>query len=278
MILRGLEIIEACNNRQVVTIKKLSGRRDEKMFKKFTCEIKSAVEKSSNIKWEIAVLFSAFVQSGAFMVYFKETAEKYSKYFDEHKGSSIRGNPYAPIGGSYGEINSISLFAWAKDNIGFSKTYVYNLLEVVDEFADFSLVVSDKDGLPCFADYVNAYKIKPEALKYQFWQLVEMLPLTPEEREEILPSWTREEIRAYKKSLKDSKKEEEQSEEPSVEVEEPIVPEKYARFDKFSRLDLMNKIIDLETEYEKLQIEFEKTSKLLSEVYSALPSKRTKDT
>ena len=58
----------------------------------------------------------------------------------------------------------------------------------------------------CFVD-PEKFKLYPKYKDFKWYQLVEMIPLSEEQREKIDPSWSRQRIRDYKKSLKPPKEE-----------------------------------------------------------------------
>ena len=73
-------------------------------------------------------------------------------------------------------------FSVCEDEVGLDKSQVSRLMNVVDEFC------CDK-------------KLKAEWKDYRWSHLVEMLPLSPEERSKVLPTWTVRQIRDLKKSF-----------------------------------------------------------------------------
>jgi len=83
-----------------------------------------------------------------------------------------------------------------------------------------------------------------------------MLGLTFSQRLQIKPNWTREQIRAYKKSLKDKTKiqpaEQEEIEEDS-EIETEELPATYKRFEKWTKAQLIDRICELEEEIKELK-------------------------
>lgn len=58
----------------------------------------------------------------------------------------------------------------------------------------------------CFVDS-ETFELYPKYKDFKWYQLVEMIPLSEEQRERIDPSWSRQRIRDYKKSLKPPKEE-----------------------------------------------------------------------
>lgn len=121
-------------------------------------------------------------------------------------------------------------FAYCYDEFGLDKTQVSRLMNIVDEFGD---------GLRCF---------KKEWEDFGYSQLCELLPLSADERKPVQPDWTIKRIREYKKSLSDKQT---VSASDAPDAEQP--PEsKYARFEKWTKRDLCDKIFDLEKERELL--------------------------
>ena len=110
-------------------------------------------------------------------------------------------------------------------------------MNIVDEFGD---------GLRCF---------KKKWEKFGYSQLCELLPLSDEERKPVKPDWTIKKIREYKKSLSDKAQDEPKDETP--EAEEPP-KDKYARFEKWTKRELCDKIFDLEAQYDELLRENER--------------------
>ena len=121
-------------------------------------------------------------------------------------------------------------FAYCFDEFGLDKTQVSRLMNIVDEFGD---------GLRCF---------KKKWEKFGYSQLCELLPLSDEERKPVKPDWTVKKIREYKKSLVATSQ---QVEMELPEAEEPP-KDKYARFEKWTKRELCDKIFDLEAQYEEL--------------------------
>ena len=140
-----------------------------------------------------------------------------------------------PIGA--GNCCADFFFAYCFDEFGLDKTQVSRLMNIVDEFGD---------GLRCF---------KKEWEKFGYSQLCELLPLSDEERKPVKPDWTVKKIREYKKSLSD--KPPEATDDQTPEAEEPP-KDKYARFEKWTKRELCDKIFDLEAQYDELLRENER--------------------
>lgn len=135
-----------------------------------------------------------------------------------------------------GNCSAECFFAYCYDEFGLDKTRVSRLMNIVDEFGD---------GLRCF---------KKEWEPYSYSQLCELLPLSDEERKPVQPDWTIKKIREYKKSLVATSQ---QVEMELPEAEEPL-KDKYARFEKWTKRELCDKIFDLEAQYENLLQENER--------------------
>lgn len=133
-----------------------------------------------------------------------------------------------PIGA--GNCCADFFFAYCFDEFGLDKTQVSRFMNIVDEFGD---------GLRCF---------KKKWEKFGYSQLCELLPLSDEERKPVKSDWTIKKIREYKKSLVATSQ---QVEMELPETEEPP-KDKYARFEKWSKRELCDKIFDLEAQYEEL--------------------------
>ena len=139
-----------------------------------------------------------------------------------------------PIGA--GNCCADFFFAYCFDEFGLDKTQVSRLMNIVDEFGD---------GLRCF---------KKKWEKFGYSQLCELLPLSDEKRKPVKPDWTIKKIREYKKSLVATSQ---QGEIELPEAEEPP-KDKYARFEKWTKRELCDKIFDLEAQYDELLRENER--------------------
>ena len=155
------------------------------------------------------------------------TSDSYSITFnrDDFNTSCVLGNCSAEC-----------FFAYCYDEFGLDKTRVSRLMNIVDEFGD---------GLRCF---------KKEWEPYSYSQLCELLPLSDEERKPVQPDWTIKKIREYKKSLVATSQ---QVEMELPQAEEPL-KDKYARFEKWTKRELCDKIFDLEAQYDELLRENER--------------------
>lgn len=144
----------------------------------------------------------------------------------------VRADYKLPIGA--GNCCSAYFFAYCFEKFGMDKSQVSRCMNIVDEFGD---------GLRGF---------KKSWDKFSYSQLAELLPLSDEQRKPVKPTWTVKQIRDYKKTLVATPQEET---EESPQTEEP--PSKYARFDKWTKNELCDKIFELEAEREILLNEIE---------------------
>ena len=217
-------------------------------LQKYEKQISKCLGGASNSQWDIAITIAKFVRSGAWAAFYDETSALYDKWNKDNLGASCSDNPYYPTGGVWWSDNSIYLLTFLKEKFGICRTTLYNYLEVVDEFCTY---VTDSGKEP-------EYQIGAEAKFFQFWQLVEMVSLTYNERKNIQPNWTRAEIRAYKKSLKDKdKKQIQPAELNEVEAEEKPLSEAEQRFAKYSKGDLINHVLELENKVKELSDKLE---------------------
>ena len=149
------------------------------------------------------------------------SSNTYSVTFDREKLN---------VSGLVDNCSAECFFAYCFDEFGLDKTQVSRLMNIVDEFGD---------GLRCF---------KKKWEKFGYSQLCELLPLSDEERKPVKSDWTIKKIREYKKSLVATSQ---QVEMELPESEEPP-KDKYARFEKWTKRELCDKIFDLEAQYEEL--------------------------
>ena len=256
-------ILDQANRGYGYDLRYQKGYGDAKILEMYEGEIKKQLSNSSNARWDLALTIARLVRSGAWTAFHDQTHDLYNKYDKEHPGCKCSSNPYCPIGGNWWSENSIYLLTFLKEKFGLCRTTVYNYLEVVDEFATY---INDKDKEP-------EYRINIEAESYQFWQLIEMTSLTYQERLKIQPNWTREEIRAYKKSLREKKTGKIQPAE-QVEAEEKPMSEAQQRFAKYSKDDLINLVVELEDACAKNKQEVEALLSAPVTVKDVLPLKQ----
>lgn len=180
----------------------------------------------------------------------KDLAEWKTNFFylglhltDLYVSNAYATNPYSigdlrvngwnvPIGA--GNCCSAFFFAYCYEKFGLDKSQVSRYMNIVDEFGD------------------GGRGFKKAWDKFSYSQLCEMLPLSAEERKPIKPNWTIKQIRDYKKTLAVKPQSEGKDETPE---EQP--PTKYARFEKWTKNELCDKIFELEAERETLLSEIE---------------------
>lgn len=213
----------------------LSYNNDKEKLKEFEARIKAKLSESSNARWDIAICIAELARSGCWMAFFENTCLLSKLWESAHPAAKYTENPYHFSGGDAYCCHSLSFFTFLKECFGLGRTTVYSYLEVVDEFATY---VQEKGKAP-------EYKIGEEAKHFQFWQLVEMTSLTYQERLKVQPNWTREEIRAYKKSLREKKDGKIQPAEQVIPEEKPL-SEAQQRFAKYSKDDLIDLVLELE--------------------------------
>ena len=227
----------------------LAYNNDKEKLLEFETKIKAQLAETSDTRWKLAICIAELLRSGCWMAYHDTTFRLSHLWEVAHPAAKLSDNPYHFTGGDAYCCHSLSFFTFLKECFGLGRTVIYNCLEVVDEFGTF---VSERDEQ---GRSVSTYQIGAEAKFFQFWQLVEMVSLTYEQRKAIQPNWTREMIRAYKKELKDKEKPKKEIQPAEqVEVEEKPLTEAQQRFAKYSKDDLIDKVVELEAqvaEYKK---------------------------
>ena len=255
-------LLDQCNRGYSYDLRYQKTFNDAKILDMYEQEIRKQLSNSSNARWDLALTIARLVRSGAWAAYHTQTEALCDQYKKEHPKCKTSENPYSPIGGNWWSENSIYLLTFLREKFGLCRTTVYNYLEVVDEFATY---INDKDKEP-------EYRINAEAQSYQFWQLIEMTSLTYTERLNVQPNWTREEIRAYKKSLREKKNGSVQPAE-LVEAEEKPMTEAQQRFAKYSKDDLIKLVVELEDACAKNKEEVEALLSAPVTVEDVLPLK-----
>lgn len=246
-----LELLSNADKANYCSFERNKGFGSKDVLAYYEDELRKNLSESSNSRWEVALTIANLVHSGSWTAFSSETRDLYTKWLNSH---GLEANPYAPRGfGCWNSTNSIYLFTFLKEKFGLGRTTVYNYLEVVDEFATYI----EEEGKEPY------YSIKAEAKYFQFFQLVEMVSLTYQERKAVQPNWTREMIRAYKKELREKCKPKKQIQPAEqVEAEEPPMTEAQQRFVKYSRNDLINEVCKLEQELEALKKQTESVATL----------------
>ena len=134
-----------------------------------------------------------------------------------------------PIGA--GNLCSEYLFAYCEDKFALEKSQVSRLMNIADEFGN------------------KARGFKAQWKDFKYSQLCELLPLTEEQRKAVKPDWSIKKIREYKKTLVATSQQEEIE---MPEAETPPGTSKYARFEKWNKHELCDKIFELESERDDL--------------------------
>lgn len=150
---------------------------------------------------------------------------------------------------------SFAFFAYCEKYLYLDKSQVSRYMNVADEFGDRS------DG------------VKPEWKYYSYSQLVELLPLSSEQRKAVKPEWTVKDIRDYKKLVATSQQDPIQntvatsqqnkdtavtSDRCSFESECVFIPFgrddllMYTRFSGLTQKALCDKYLELEKKYREL--------------------------
>ena len=213
-------------------------------FKVADTRFSQIVKNKTKTNWDMALLLADIVERGLYRAYYNDYLESKATYDSCHGIVDELSNlldgkhnksPYIPDGNILSAGNPVVLCSWAKDKYGISRTQVYTMLEVVDTFCTYV-----PDELPG-----EKYKIGYEGSLFAFGQLIEMLPLSYEQRKPIQPNWTREMIREYKKSL--DSKDLDSNAVSSVEHKDKPVNDKYEIYKKYSKSDLIDKIYELES-------------------------------
>ena len=219
----------------------------KEMLEHYRQQLESRLRFSSNARWDLALTLANLVRSASWTAYYSETRRLDDLWKAANPKEDYKNSPYRFEGGMAYGTHSKSLFVFLKINFGLCRTTVYNYLEVVDEFATY---IEEYGKEP-------RYEIGEEAKHFQFWQLIEMLSLTYQERLKVEPNWTREEIRAYKKSLRESKKRIVQPAE-QVEADEKPMSEAQQRFARYSKDDLIDYVVQLEESVRSSEREIER--------------------
>ena len=134
-----------------------------------------------------------------------------------------------PIGA--GNLCSEYFFAYCESKFALEKSQVSRLMNIADEFGN------------------KARGFKAQWKDFKYSQLCEFLPLTEEQRKAVKPDWSIKKIREYKKTLVATSQ---QGEIETPKAETSPNTSKYARFDKWNKRELCDKIFELESERDDL--------------------------
>lgn len=242
-----MSILERGNKGDLSFIKRLKHFDSDEMLKYYHEEIGKKLREACNARWDVAFTIANFVRSGSWVAYHTPTMELQRLWETANPDKKYTENPYHSPGGLDYWCSSISFLAFMRVNFGLCRTSVYNYLEVVDEFATYI----EEEGKDPY------YSINIEAKEFQFWQLIEMTSLSYQERLKIEPNWTREQIRAYKKELRDKFKIKSVQPAEQVEAEDKPKTEAQQRFAKYSKDDLINAVVELEEQKAAIESELQ---------------------
>lgn len=122
----------------------------------------------------------------------------------------------------YLDFGFSTLEEFCEVNLGLDKSAVSRCINVFREFS----AGNDRVFVGNYESHGCAMNLSERWKNYSYTQLVEMLPLAPEDRERVLPDMSCKQIREFKKQLKQKKKsvastQSETLEEESVAVSQP---------------------------------------------------------
>ena len=181
-------------------------------------DIKKYIDLSKTDFFYIGVHLIDLYRSDAYSIYAKEVSRE--KMAVEYN---------LPIGA--GNLCAEFFFAYCEKEFNLDKTQVSRYMNIVDEFGE------------------AARGFKERYKPFGYSQLCEMLPLSEEERKSISPDWTIKRIREYKKMLAENMT---CLTEKLSEDKKPPQDERYARFEKWNKRELCDKIFELESERDSL--------------------------
>ncbi|MBQ7322531.1 MAG: hypothetical protein IJW99_10580 [Clostridia bacterium] len=137
--------------------------------------------------------------------------------------------------------SAATFFAVCDVKFGLDKSQVSRLMNIVDEFGDKERV-----------------QLRSQYRQFTYSALCEMLPLTPEEREPIEPSWTRRQIRCYKAELEDlalKARRKEKSVAPAQQEDPDDTPE--GRYMLYKPAELRSILVERDNEISDLKRQIE---------------------
>ncbi len=211
--------------------------KDKEVLKLRSADIHKDLEDVKTNFFYLGAHLIDLYNSGSYCVYAKEVTRE-----------QMRIDYNLPIGA--GNLCSDYFFAYCENVFALEKSQVSRLMNISDEFGD------------------KARGFKAEWKDYKYSQLCELLPLTEEQRKAIKPDWSIKRIREYKKTLVATSQQEELN---LPKAETPPSTAKYARFEKWNKRELCDKIFELESERDELLNEI-KALKSATEQSEELPS------
>ena len=197
---------------------KTIGEEDKEVLKLRSADIHKDLEDVKTNFFYLGAHLIDLYNSGSYCVYAKEvTLEQMRIDYDLLIGA--------------GNLCSDYFFAYCDNVFALEKSQVSRLMNIADEFGD------------------KARGFKVQWKDYKYSQLCELLPLTEEQRKAVKPDWSIKKIREYKKTLVATSQQEEIN---LPKAETPPTVAKYARFEKWNKRELCDKIFELESERDEL--------------------------
>lgn len=200
---------------------RFSGRydgKDKEMLELRSADILKDLEDVKTNFFYLGAHLIDLYNSGAYCIYEKEITRE-----------QMRVDYNLPIGA--GNLCSEYFFAYCENKFALEKSQVSRLMNIADEFGN------------------KARGFKVQWKDYKYSQLCELLPLTEEQRKAVKPDWSIKKIREYKKTLVATSQQEEIN---LPKAETPPTVAKYARFEKWNKRELCDKIFELESERDEL--------------------------
>lgn len=197
---------------------KTIGEEDKEVLKLRSADIHKDLEDVKTNFFYLGAHLVDLYNSGSYCVYAKEVTPE-----------QMRIDYNLPVGA--GNLCSDYFFAYCKSQFSLEKSQVSRLMGIFDEFGN------------------RARGFKVQWKDYKYSQLCELLPLTEEQRKAVKPDWSIKKIREYKKTLVATSQQEEIN---LPKAETPPTVAKYARFEKWNKRELCDKIFELESERDEL--------------------------
>ena len=201
---------------------RFSGRtifeKDKEVLKLRSADIHKDLEDVKTNFFYLGAHLIDLYNSGSYCVYAKEVTRE-----------QMRIDYNLPIGA--GNLCSDYFFAYCENVFALEKSQVSRLMNISDEFGN------------------RARGFKVQWKDYKYSQLCELLPLTEEQRKAVKSDWSIKKIREYKKTLVATSQQEEIN---LPKAETPPTVAKYARFEKWNKRELCDKIFELESERDEL--------------------------
>lgn len=197
---------------------KTIGEEDKEVLKLRSADIHKDLEDVKTNFFYLGAHLVDLYNSGSYCVYAKEVTPE-----------QMRIDYNLPIGA--GNLCSDYFFAYCESQFPLEKSQVSRLMGIFDEFGN------------------RARGFKVQWKDYKYSQLCELLPLTEEQRKAVKPDWSIKKIREYKKTLVATSQQEEIN---LPKAETPPTVAKYARFEKWNKRELCDKIFELESERDEL--------------------------